>query len=151
MKHTIGTNKVYRRSYCERVRHIVTNITQAASDGFVTINSNVSPRTFKSYDSLPVWGTLAMCTAKHGWLMGIAHGWQLHSTWTGQSFRHSYSTSCGILPSKSTTTKVAASTNPGGKLMKDCDRETIRAVHAMYFAKAYWPMDLVQPFVRENW
>ena len=44
-----------------------------------------------------------------------------------------------------------AATAPDGKLMKDCDRETIRAYCACSFAKCYWPMDLVEPFVRENW
>ena len=46
---------------------------------------------------------------------------------------------------------TATATAISGKLVEDCDRETVRAETAMSFAKAYWPMDLVEPFVRENW
>ena len=38
-----------------------------------------------------------------------------------------------------------------GKLRTDCDREIVRADIIMAIAKYYWPMDLVEPFVRENW
>ena len=46
---------------------------------------------------------------------------------------------------------ATVTTGPDGQVMEDCDRETIRAYTAMYFAKCYWPMDLVEPFVRDNW
>ena len=42
------------------------------------------------------------------------------------------------------------STDLNGQV-KEYDRETIRAYHAMSFTKASWPMDLVEPFVRDNW
>ena len=38
-----------------------------------------------------------------------------------------------------------------GKIELDCDRELVRAVGAMEQARYYWPTDLVEPFVRENW
>ena len=38
-----------------------------------------------------------------------------------------------------------------GKIDTDCDRELVRAAAAMMYARCYWPMDLVEPFVRENW
>ena len=39
-----------------------------------------------------------------------------------------------------------------GKTRSNCDRESVRADHVMkWYAKCYWPMDLVEPFVRENW
>ena len=39
----------------------------------------------------------------------------------------------------------------GGVVTTGHDRETIQAVRGMSFARTYWPMDLVEPFVRRNW
>ena len=47
--------------------------------------------------------------------------------------------------------EATATTMPNGELAAGCDRETIRAYHAMYFACCYWPMDEVEEFVREGW
>ena len=38
-----------------------------------------------------------------------------------------------------------------GELLKNCEREFVRADTMKSFARCYWPMDLVEPFVRENW
>ena len=38
-----------------------------------------------------------------------------------------------------------------GKILTDCDRELVRAYQGLNYAKCYWPMDLVEPFVRDNW
>ena len=41
--------------------------------------------------------------------------------------------------------------HPTGKIDTDCDPRA-RASHGMHgYARCYWPMDLVEPFVRENW
>ena len=52
---------------------------------------------------------------------------------------------------RNTWWETATATTINGKLETHCDRETIRAYHAMSFAKCYWPMDLVELFVRKNW
>ena len=47
---------------------------------------------------------------------------------------------------------TATAVEVNGKLRANCDRETVRAWHVMgVSAECYWPMDLVKPFVRENW
>mgnify|MGYP007000213275 CR=1 len=45
---------------------------------------------------------------------------------------------------------TATTFNVDGQVRTNFDRDTVRA-HVMIFAKCYWPMDLVEPFVRENW
>merc|ERR1712185_206624 len=47
--------------------------------------------------------------------------------------------------------EIATVIEVNGKLRTNCDRETIRADIIMSYAKCYWPMDLVEPFVQENW
>ena len=38
-----------------------------------------------------------------------------------------------------------------GELVLNCDRETVRVDVLKNHARCYWPMDLVEVFVRENW
>ena len=38
-----------------------------------------------------------------------------------------------------------------GEMVPGCDRELVRVKAAMSFARCYWPMDLVESLVRENW
>ena len=38
-----------------------------------------------------------------------------------------------------------------GEIVKGCDRQTVQAVQGMSYARCYWPMDLVEPYVRANW
>ena len=46
----------------------------------------------------------------------------------------------------------ATAVNIDGKMRTNCDRETIRAWSIIRStARYYWPMDLAEPFVRENW
>ena len=38
-----------------------------------------------------------------------------------------------------------------GKIVTGCERELVQAHQGMAYARCYWPMDLAEPFVRENW
>ena len=38
-----------------------------------------------------------------------------------------------------------------GQIITGCDQELVRAKVMQGFARCYWPMDLVKPFVRDNW
>ena len=38
-----------------------------------------------------------------------------------------------------------------GEIVTGCERELVQAQQGMAYARCYWPMDLAEPFVRENW
>ena len=49
------------------------------------------------------------------------------------------------------TWNEATAVTARGQLLIDCGQERIRADVIDNVARQYWPMDLVEPFVRENW
>ena len=97
----------------------------------------------------PEWQTAAMALGATSALSVVGAICTLAST--NERFRSTFYKHCTCAEYVRNDWDGRTTVTIRGKIVTDCGRELVRIKLMKGYNRCYWPMDLVEPFVRENW